>query len=243
MAFCGHLKQSTSVTIIIGPFVDEDDGKTAETGLTITQADVRLSKNGGNMAQKNDANAATHDEIGNYACQLDTTDTNTLGILTVMVHESGALPIKQEYQIVTANWYDTMCSTDQLDVNVTNIEGSDATDQIRDAIVDDATRIDASALNTLSGHAPDNTIADVDDVSAITPPTVDQIWDEVMDTNAPANCRTGRHYMNVIASGMAGKDAGTGDWSARDLGNTKTRIQGTLDSDGKRASIDVLDGT
>lgn len=37
------------------------------------------------------------------------------------------------------------------EVNATLIEGSDATDQIRDAVVDDATRIDASALNALSG--------------------------------------------------------------------------------------------
>ena len=49
MAFCGYLKQSTAVDVILGPFVDEDDGKTAETGLTIAQADVRLSKNGANM--------------------------------------------------------------------------------------------------------------------------------------------------------------------------------------------------
>ena len=52
------LKQSTAVTVKIGPFVDEDDGKTAETGLTISQADVRLTKNGGNMAQKNESSAA-----------------------------------------------------------------------------------------------------------------------------------------------------------------------------------------
>ena len=45
------LKQSTAVTVKIGPFVDEDDGKTAETGLTVSQADVRLSKNGGNMGE------------------------------------------------------------------------------------------------------------------------------------------------------------------------------------------------
>ena len=182
MAFCGYLKQSTAATIMLGPFVDEDDGKTAETGLTISQADVRLSKNGGNMAQKNDANAAAHDEIGKYSCQLDATDTGTLGILDVMVHESGALPVHQSYQVVTANWYDTMCSTDQLDVNVTNIEGSDATDQIRDAVVDDSTRIDASALNTLSGHAPASTIAAQSDVTGLNDPDAaaiaDAVWDE-----------------------------------------------------------------
>lgn len=52
-------------------------------------------------------------------------------------------------------------------VDVASIEGADATNQIRDSVVDDATRIDASALNTLSGHSPDNTIADVDDITGL----------------------------------------------------------------------------
>jgi hypothetical protein len=162
-----YLKQSTAATVKIGPFVDEDDGKTAETGLTISQADVRLSKNGGNMAQKNDSDAATHDEIGIYDCPLDTTDTNTLGRLELFVHESGALPVWHEYMVVTANWYDTMCSTDQLDVNVTNIEGSDATDQIRDAVVDDATRIDASSVNAVEAKV-DTADTVVDAIKAVT---------------------------------------------------------------------------
>ena len=48
-----YLKADTAVTLKIGPFLDDSDGKTAETGLTIAQADVRLSKNGGDIAQKN----------------------------------------------------------------------------------------------------------------------------------------------------------------------------------------------
>ena len=60
------IKQSTAVTLLIGPFLDDTDGKTAETGLTIAQADVRLSKNGANMAQKNEATSCTHDELGMY---------------------------------------------------------------------------------------------------------------------------------------------------------------------------------
>jgi hypothetical protein len=183
MAFSGYLKQSTAATIMLGPFVDEDDGKTAETGLTIAQADVRLSKNAGNMAQKNESTSCTHDEIGIYSCPLDATDTNTLGLLDVMVHESGALPVHHTYQVVTANWYDTMCSTDQLDVNVTNIEGSDPTDQIRDAIVDDATQIDASALNTLSGHDPGSQLAAQTDVTGLNDPTAAAIRTEI-DNNS-----------------------------------------------------------
>ncbi len=115
------LKQSTAVTIKLGPFIDDTDGKTAETGLTISQADIRLSKNGGDIAQTNDATGATHDELGYYNVPLDATDTNTLGRLLVAVHESGALPVWKEFMIVTANVYDTLCSTDSLDVNVTSL--------------------------------------------------------------------------------------------------------------------------
>ena len=118
---------------MLGPFVDDTDGKTLETGLTIEDTDIYLSKNGGAFANPNDTANAAHSSNGYYTKQINGTDTGTLGILTVECHESGALPIRQDYQVVTANWWDTMCSTDQLDVNVTNIEGSDATDQINAA--------------------------------------------------------------------------------------------------------------
>src|SRR5690606_22157623 len=62
---------------------------------------------------------ATHDEFGYYDIPLDTTDTNTLGRLRVAVSESGALPVWQDFLVVTANVYDTLCSTDTFDVNVT----------------------------------------------------------------------------------------------------------------------------
>ena len=41
------LKQATAATLGLGAFVDATDGNTAETGLTISQADIRLSKNVG----------------------------------------------------------------------------------------------------------------------------------------------------------------------------------------------------
>lgn len=128
------LKQSTAVTIKFGPFLDETDGKTAETGLTITQADVRLSKNGGDIAQKNESSALTHDELGFYDCDLDTTDTGTLGSLMVAVHESGALPVFQYFMVVPANVWDSLFGSDYLKTDVTQVEGSDATDQLYSAV-------------------------------------------------------------------------------------------------------------
>ena len=125
------LKQSTAATIKLGAFVDDTDGKTAKTGLTISQADIRLSKNGGDFAQTNNATGATHDELGYYNVPLDTTDTDTLGRLLVAVSKSGALPVWQEFLIVKANVYDTLCSTDKLDVNVAEVsDDSTAADNL-----------------------------------------------------------------------------------------------------------------
>lgn len=119
----GFLKQSTAVTVKIGAFIDQTDGFTAETGLTISQADVRLSKNGGNMAQKNDATACTHDELGMYDCPLNATDTDTLGILKLNVHESGALPVWHTFMVMPANVYDSLFSTDKLQVDAVEVSG------------------------------------------------------------------------------------------------------------------------
>jgi hypothetical protein len=129
------LKQSTAATIKLGPFIDDTDGKTAETGLTIAQADVRLSKNGGDFAQKNSSTSATHDENGYYDIPLNATDTGTLGRLRVAVSKSGALPVWQDFLVVTANVYDTLCSTDSLDVTVTAL----ANDVIKAASFDEST--------------------------------------------------------------------------------------------------------
>lgn len=134
------LKQSTATTIKLGPFVDSSDGVTAETGLTISQADVRLSKNAGNYAQKNESSAATHDELGDYEVDLDATDTNTLGRLRVMVQESGAAPVWQDFMVVPANTYDSLIAgSDTLESDVVAVDGTAASSALASAsdIVDE----------------------------------------------------------------------------------------------------------
>lgn len=102
------LRQSTAVDVMLGPCLDSTDGNTIEGGLTITQPDIRLSKNGGAFAQKSAAQTLTHGENGWYPANLSTTDTNTLGILVVALHESGALPVWREFLVVPANVYDSL---------------------------------------------------------------------------------------------------------------------------------------
>lgn len=111
MSFCGFLKQSTAATVVLGPFVDATDGNTAETALTVNQAAVKLSKNAGTFAQKGDATSATHMENGYYSTPLNTTDTNTLGRLVVAVRDAAALPVRQDYLVVTSDEWDRLHAT------------------------------------------------------------------------------------------------------------------------------------
>jgi hypothetical protein len=122
------LKQSTAVTVKLGPFVDATDGSTAETALTIQKADVRLSKNGGNMAAASADQGASdagapHDELGDYDISLDATDTATLGRLRVLVKEAGALVVWRDFMVQPANVWDSLYGADKLQVDAAEASG------------------------------------------------------------------------------------------------------------------------
>lgn len=128
-----YLRQSTaSQSVVIGPFVDSTDGNTAETALTVDAADIRLSKNGANIVGKN-SGGGTHDELGYYTITLDATDTDTVGRLQLMVHESGALPVYHEFQVLEEATFDMLFASSALGyianapVNVAQFGGSNGT--------------------------------------------------------------------------------------------------------------------
>lgn len=249
------LKQSTAVNVMIGPFIDDSDGKTAETGLTISQADVRLSKNAGNMAQKHENSNCTHDEIGYYSCPLDTDDTDTLGRLQLMVHESGALPVYHEYMVVTANFYDSICSTDTLQADVTQIGGvtQSATDlkDFADTGYDPAT-------NKVQGVVLTDTTTDVTNDVGITQAGADKAWgtaaraltdkagfslsaagvDAVLDEIVEGTYSL-REATRLFLAVLAGKSSGGGTATLkfRDTGDSKDRITATVDSNGNRTAM------
>ena len=62
------LRANTAVDVLIGPFMDSTDGNSVEDGLTIAQADVRLSKNGQTLAQKNDITTCVNDPGVCFQC-------------------------------------------------------------------------------------------------------------------------------------------------------------------------------
>lgn len=193
------LKQSTAATIVLGPFVDDADGKTAETALTIAQADVRLSKNAGAFAQKSDTGSCSHMENGNYSCALNTTDTNTLGHLRVSVAESGALPVWRDFLVLPANVYDSLLSTDKLQVHVDEMTAgiitataiasdaitaakvaADVSAEIADAVWDEANSAHTTPGST--GESLDTAAAG----SASAADIADAVWDEALSGHLTA---------------------------------------------------------
>ena len=118
------LRQSTAVTVKVGPFLDTADGATAKTALTLAQADCILFLNNGAGAQKNSATSATHDTGGIYGVPFSTTDTGTLGHLKLLINKSSAYPVWEEWMVVPSNVYDSLISaTGDLNVNIHSIGG------------------------------------------------------------------------------------------------------------------------
>jgi hypothetical protein len=140
-----ELKQSTAVNVLIGPATDITAVTTPLTGLTIHPADIHLSKNGAALTDKSDASNCSHDSLGYYSCPLNTTDTNTLGRLQLVVVEATAFPIYAEYMVVAANYYDTKYSTDTFDVNVSTVAAA-ALDTIWDETLAGHSTADSAGL-------------------------------------------------------------------------------------------------
>lgn len=113
--------------------------------------DSEISKDGGTFADCTNEATEIATSSGIYYLDLTSTEMNadTVAII-VKTSTSGAktTPLVM-YPVEDGD----------IPVNVRQIEGADPSDTIRDAVVDDATRIDASALNTLSGHDPGATLS------------------------------------------------------------------------------------
>ena len=102
------LRQATAIDVLVGPFLNDIDGNTKQTGLTIAAADVLLSKNGQALTLKADVTSCVHDAAGNYNCELDATDTGTVGTLVLTVHVAGALAVRHEFQVLEEAVYDDL---------------------------------------------------------------------------------------------------------------------------------------
>jgi len=146
---------------------------------------------------------------------LATTDTNTLGRLTIAVHESGVRPVVRECMIVPANVWDSLFSTDKLEVDVSQVSG-DATAPVNlEAMFDGTGYVGGSIkLRTDSSYA-----------------TIEGSY-------------TLKSLLRLMASVLFGKLSGGGTVTAtfRDTADGTNRVVATIDADGNRTTV-VLDAS
>lgn len=132
-----ELKTNTAARIAVGPLVDQGDGKTAETGLTVTDLSVQLyqiktdgtavvraqfapTASGGN----NDMALVTDSTDGMYDLELTAAQLNFLGNARITLYDvDGFLVHWIDLQIVSAGYFDWKYGSTIPDVNVTQISG------------------------------------------------------------------------------------------------------------------------
>ena len=150
------LRQSTAQVILFGPCLDKTDGVAEETGLTLAQADMRLSKDGGSYAQKSAAGNATHDSDGHYATTLSTTDTDTVGILKFNSHQpANMLPVWETFYVVEEAIYDALYAASANAFN--GAAGSTAVGLV-DLVTTTTTNTDMVGTNSAATSAKQNTM-------------------------------------------------------------------------------------
>lgn len=157
-----YLRQSTaSQEVLLGPFLDETDGISPLTGLTIANTDIKLWKGGTSEANKN-SGGATHIAAGRYYAVLDATDTDTVGGLEVNVHATGALPVKVRAHVLEEAVYDALYAASAVGyvanapVNVAQWSGSNVASPASAGhpVVTIKVGTGAGEVNLSSGKAP-----------------------------------------------------------------------------------------
>src|SRR5215471_1714545 len=237
------LKQSTAVTLTIGPFVDTADGFTAKTALSLVQSSIRLSKNGGSYAQKNDSTSPAHQENGNYSCVLNTTDTGTLGVLRLHVNFTGALPVWLDMMVVPANVWDSMFGASTLNVNVSTIAANAitasaiATDAITAAKVADGT-IDAA---TFAANAITSSVLATDSIGSAQ--LAASAGTEIAAAIKALVIETAGSYtvgqaLSIMLAVLAGRTSSSGATISTPDG-TSTRVAATIDGSNNRTSMSL----
>ena len=128
------LRQSTAITIQIGPFLDALDGVTPKTALTPTP---ELAKGGGAFGARS-GSSVVHNADGWYAIGLDATDTNSVGALIVKDLQTGCIPVWHEFMVMAQAAYDALYGSGAMPASVTQIQSS-ALDAILDQPIVEST--------------------------------------------------------------------------------------------------------
>ena len=133
-----ELRTNTAVRIPVGPLVDPDDGKTAETALTVTALSVQIYQvetDGSAVTRaqfsptasggSNDMTLVTSSTDGMYDLELTATQLNWLGGGKITFYDvDGFLVHWMNIHVVSANYFDFKYGSTLLPVNATQISSS-----------------------------------------------------------------------------------------------------------------------
>lgn len=219
--------------------MDSADGSTAETGLTIANTDIRLSKNGANLAAKN-SGGGTHDELGYYTITLDATDTNTVGRLQIMCTMSGALPVYHEYQVLEEAVFDNLFASSAPGPLAANSNGSGLTEA-------GGTGDHLTALPWNSSWDAEVQSECTDALNAYDPPTRAELTSDISGLNdlSQADIRTAVGLASANLDTQLGAIDGNVDSVLEDTGTTLPATLSTIDGvvDAIKVTTDKLDDT
>jgi hypothetical protein len=106
-----QLQQSTAIRIVLGPFIDDDDFVTLQTGLDVTTATVKIIKHDGTSATSFSptASGGSNDMVEIASAmkylELTTSNTDTVGRLDIIVTATDCLPVFKSFMVIpTSSW-------------------------------------------------------------------------------------------------------------------------------------------
>lgn len=122
-----ELRQNTAVKVRIGCVVNVSDGFTPITNLTLSGADEAevLKHNGvATVSISGSTMAAVSNADGWYDLTLTVSETDTLGLLDVVINDDSLiLPVWKEFMVTTQNYWDSKYSTDYLQTDMVQMNG------------------------------------------------------------------------------------------------------------------------
>lgn len=150
-----ELRQSTATAVIVGPFLDDGDGKTPEEALTIASIDADLYKFSNThpltatsitLTASGGSNDCAHVDNGYYSLELTATDVGTLGRMRLTMNIAGAIPVWEEFAVIPANVWDSRYSSDKLQVHVDEMTAGIITNTVLATDAIGADELSAAAL-------------------------------------------------------------------------------------------------
>lgn len=230
------LKQSTSLDIRIGPFLDATDGVTPETGITLGGADQAevLKANGAATVAMAGTFAAVTGCDGWYDYTVATGDVDTVGEVVFVVQDSSVcLPVYVRGYVIEEDIYDALFaasasgfdSSAQVTVGALAsgviTAGSIAADAITNA------KIAANAIGA-SELATDCIASDQIAATAIT-----DIWANVVESEGSY---TAQQVLSIVLAAVAGVTSSGGATLETPNGNAD-RITATVNGSNERTAM------